>query len=134
MTLVYQVEPEVYLDRQRRMLRARGKVDGHLDPQEVVRILAEVASIPLVRGRRYRFRVLGGAPTTQHFHAVEVATGRHVVGDIPDVREPEWIERSGRYLGRGTGPWSASHLFLLGDGQLAALADIDILRIEEVGS
>lgn len=129
----YIVDPQVYLDRQRRMLRARGKVDGRMAPDEIQRILAEAPLLDdqLVCGRRYRFRVLGGAPKMAHRHGVD-EQGREWILNLPDVPDAEWLEREGEYLGRGTGMYAAAHLFHLGGGELAALADMDVLTIEEL--
>lgn len=128
---IYQADPAEYLDRQRRMLRARGKVDGRMDPAAIAAILREVPPIAMRVGRRYRFRVLGGAPVAAELHGVEVGTGREIRAPSVEVPEPEWIEAVGLYLGRGVGPWAHSHVFRLDDANLAALADMDILRLED---
>lgn len=134
--VLYEVPADEYLDRQRRMLRARGKVDGHLDPDQITAVLAEVERLDdrLRPGQRYRFRVLGGEPSAQPFHAVEVSTGRHVAGQLPDVMQPQWLEVEGTYVGRGVGPWRTSHIFRLADGNLAAVADMDFMRLERLDS
>ena len=128
--MIREVSTDEYLDRQGRMLRARGKVDGQVDTDAVRRILAEVVPIELIPGARYRFRVLGGVPQWRRIRAVD-DRGRHLRLTIPDVEQVAWIEAEGTYRGRGTGAWSASLLFEIPQG-LAALADMDIQRIEEL--
>lgn len=134
----YEVAPREFLDRMRRMLAARGVGTGRVDADEIRAILAEVPPIELVRGTRYRVRTVGGAPSSKHVHGIgtDRETGRkvHVALDVLDVPEPEWIEIEGRYLGRGPeGTPFARMLLLHLDGlELAALADMDVLSIEEL--
>ena len=76
-------------------------------------------------------QLLGGAPKMAHRHGVD-EQGREWILNLPDVPDAEWLEREGEYLGRGTGMYAASHLFDLGGGELGAIADMDVLSIEEL--
>lgn len=134
----YEVDPREFLDRTRRMLHARGVGTGHVDADAIAAILAEVAPIELVRGTRYRVKTLGGKPVARHVHGIgtdrETGARRPVALDVIDVPEPEFVTVEGRYLGRGPEgtPFARMLLFHIDAMELAALADMDVLSIEEL--
>lgn len=127
----YAVDAQEYLDRQRRAMRAQGKVDGRLDMDAMRAILAEVGPLELEAGR-YRIRILGGRPEQAHKHLREEATGREFVLEHPDVAHPEWLELELTYRGRAPagGPFQGLLLFTNDAAELAALADMDIMSLD----
>jgi hypothetical protein len=127
-------EPE-YLDRLERMLAARGVTSGTMDLDEIQRILAEVAPLELLPGRRYRIRTYGGAPEPHHIHLRD-EIGQEFALDYPDV-PPEkagWIEFDATFERRGVesdGPYRNLLIFRVG-ARFAALADMDVQHLEDV--
>lgn len=124
-----------YLDRLDRMLAARGVTSGTMDLDEIQRILAEVAPLELLPGRRYQIRTYGGAPEPHHIHLRD-ETGQEFALDYPDVPvgKAAWTEFEATFERRGTeadGPYRNLLIFRVG-AQFAALADMDVQRLEEV--
>lgn len=144
MTYLYQVDGPTYLERQGRARAIVAELNpGHsIDVAEwtarMVAVLAEVDPLPLVVGSRYRIRALGGSPGHRHLHAHD-GEGRSFAVDVPVIAEPEYLEVDGRYRGRtgasemAPGVVNPGMLLLeMDDGNLASIADVDVLRCEEV--
>lgn len=132
---VHEIPEAEYLERQDRMLAARGVTTGTLEPEKIRAILAEVSPLELLPGRRYRIRTFGGAPKPHHVHVRDEA-GQEYGLTYPDVplEEAGWIEFEAIYLRRGVqadGPYVNLLIFRVG-AQFAALADMDVQRLEEV--
>lgn len=133
--MTYEVPEPEYLERQIRMLDARGVTSGTIDPAAIERVLAEVAPLELIPGDRYRVLVLGGVPTMRHVHGFDPATGREVALDLPDVdpADAAWVTIEATYVGRGVVPgFAASLAFRMAGDELAVLADIDVRRLEKL--
>ena len=133
MSFPYEVDGRTYLDRARRMRAATHMGGKVIRPDEIRAILAEVPPVPFEAGRSYRIRVLAGEPVPRHLHGIDEHGVEHAL-DTVDLAALEWRDFVGTYLGR----FEPEHGALVGllafgmeDGQLAALADIDILRAEE---
>lgn len=138
MTTIHEVPAAEFLDRQARMrtalaeLAPGNRVDTVALTERIRALLREVAPLRLIPGMRYRFRTLGGRPEVKHLHGVS-ETGAAVDLDVLQVPGPEWLEREGVYRGRAhDGPFRGLLLFEVAC-EIAALADIDVLRLEEVG-
>jgi hypothetical protein len=127
--VIYSVPPAEYLDRMRRMLHARGKVDGTIRPEVIRAIIAEVALLDLDIGARYRLRLLGGKPSMGVVHGIDEA-GQEWHLELPDVLDAEWLEREAVYLGRWEEPpWRGLLMFEFLEGA-GALADMDLMYVE----
>ncbi len=139
--LVYECDQAEFMERAKRshalhdQLR-EGKVDDAQAWADAMKsLLSEVTLPPLVIGVRYRVRILKGDFEFRHAHGT-TADGREIGLDIPMVTETSMAELEGRYGGRAPkgGPYGGLHLFDIGDQRAswAAIADTDVLRLEEV--
>lgn len=135
--LRYEVDGATYLERQNRAAAQLAILEGRepFDPTEwangFAAICREVDELPLVIGVRYRIRLLGGIPTNAHHRYQDGAGAVHAV-DFPVVREPEYLEFEGTYTGRVRTNFGTSSILLDVDDKTAVIADIDVLRLEEI--
>ncbi len=138
-SLVYEVDGPTYLDRQNRtkahiaLLSTPGtKVDVEEWGRALAALQGEVDPLPLVVGVRYRIRMLGGEPAAVHRHYRDDAGAVHGI-DFPYVAVPEYVELEGIFLERRAGPLETGMiLFDVAGRGLAMLADMDVLRLEEI--
>jgi hypothetical protein len=127
------VDGPEYLERQARMRDALAR----LDQDAMQAVIDEVEPIPFVVGRRYRLRVLGGAPDAVRVAHVRDEAGVEYHLEHPQATKPEFLEFEALFAERVYGipgrrsPGSA--LLTLADGRSALLADIDVLECEELG-
>jgi len=136
--LIYEADPAEFMDRAKRShalhaeLRSGiGIADAQAWAAAMRAILAEVALPSLVVGVRYRLRVLRGEFVMKHAHG-RTAEGELVGMDVPILTDTDLVEIEGVYGGRAPrgGPYANLHLFEMG-GRWAAIADTDVLRLEE---
>jgi hypothetical protein len=136
--LVYEADPEAFLDRQNR-LRAHIGLFAESSSLEVVEwtaglvaIQREVDPLPLVVGVRYRIRLLFVDQSVKHRHAV-LEDGAVVGLDVPVLLGGSYQEWEGVFLGRRPMPSGAADLLIFDvAGRAIGLGDVDILRLEEI--
>lgn len=136
--LLFEEDPEVYLDRQNRIKRTLDELTskkGIVVADWTARMKAlqeEVPPVPLVVGVRYRVRLLGGELVTKHRH-FRGDQGEELAVDLPGVDRPEFQEIEGIFRGRQSFHSMAGAAIILDVGGVAAMFhDADILRLEEM--
>lgn len=136
--IVFESDPGPYLDRVRRAraMQERLQSGESVDIQDFGRrwkaLLAEAPVVELVPSARYRIRVFAGKLELKHMHGIDEAGAVHGF-DVPKIENMEFTEIEGVYGGRiGPGPFDGLLGIVLDSGKLAALADMDVLRVERL--
>jgi len=137
--LLWDADRGAFLDRLRRYhalmdeLRRSGVADAQEWARRMQALLDEADTPELVVGVRYRVRFMGTEVEMRHAHGTSLETGETIGFDVPVPVDSRYAELEGVYHGRTAAPRPARGLlvFEIAPGQGRAMADLDVLRIEE---
>jgi hypothetical protein len=137
---LYQVGGREFLDRRHRASVIVDRITSGepFSRDDVLRdwqaIANEIPEIPYEVDRRYRIRVVAGAPAVRHVHLQSQDTGELYALNVPVETNPQYQELEVTFLSRAArlAGGGSTAVFALPDGDLAMLADLDVLRVDQL--